>query len=343
MNINQMRYFVTLVEKHSFTTAARECMITQPALSMQIQKLENELQVKLLERKGKSFELTPSGKLLYQRIIPILQSFADLTHQVTHVGQNAGSTLRLGLLSSMDHHQLIPKLSERVLNQTGLELSVCFGCHDELYERFGSGNLHAFISDESRLTQRDSYYKLPLFANKMYVEVPKSQSLKHQGIKKFKVETSQLTDLTLAYVCNVAHLKDEQRFLEELLHTPLKLRAFDNIALARKALLNPSSGLNGLLFTRSLLKGDYEFNDNLVRYELLHQGETIKRQFSCYAKLHIHSMDLKELCQIICSLGCKQDQASLNELRRSDETPVNPLRAVHHATGISFTAERLAL
>lgn len=343
MNINQMRYFVVLVEKHSFTTAARECMITQSALSQQMKNLEQSLQVSLFVRNGRNFELTPAGKLLYQRLVPLLQNFTDLCYQVAHVGQNTGSTLRLGLPSSMDHHQLAPKLTELVLNQTGLELSLFYGCHDELYERFGSGGLHAFISDESRLTLRDSYHKLPLFAAKMYVEFPQSKVIAHQGIKKFKLAASQLEELRLGYVCNKDYLEEEQRFLENLLQVPLHLYAVPDMAAGRKALLSTKAPFNAMLFTRSLLKGDYEFKEELVRYELLNQGETVKRQLSCYAKLHMHTLDLNELCQIICTLGCKQAKETLDELNRIDETPVRRLRAAHQTSTMEFTAERVAL
>lgn len=343
MNINQIRYFITLVEKHSFTRAARECVITQSALSQQVKNLEDELKVTLIVRQGRSFELTPSGHLLYQRLVPFLNEFMDITNQVTHVGQNAGSTLRLGLLSSMDHHDLDSILTEQVLNNTGLELSIFYGSHDELYERFGSGNLHAFISDESRLTQRDSYNKLPLFATKMYAEFSRSHKLNHQGIKKFKLDVSELKNLSLAYVCHEEYLADEERFLSELMHIPLKLVAFESLQAARKAILSTKSPVSALLFNRSLMKGDYQSNEQLTRYELLSDGEPVKRPLSCYAKLHMHATDLRELCQIVCSLGGKRDKDSLTELSRQDETPVNTLRSYRTSSGTGFTAERLAL
>lgn len=72
MQVQQLRYFICLVDKHSFTEAAKECFITQPALSMQIKNLEKELDVTLINRIGRSFEVTPAGKLLYDRAGHIL-------------------------------------------------------------------------------------------------------------------------------------------------------------------------------------------------------------------------------------------------------------------------------
>lgn len=62
MNINQMETFLTVLEKGSFSAAARELHLTQPAISLQIQSLENFFGTQLMVRAGKSIMLTPSGE-----------------------------------------------------------------------------------------------------------------------------------------------------------------------------------------------------------------------------------------------------------------------------------------
>ena len=57
-----MRYFVSIVKNHSYTKAAVECNISQSSISEQMKNLSNELEVKLIERKGRSFELTKAGE-----------------------------------------------------------------------------------------------------------------------------------------------------------------------------------------------------------------------------------------------------------------------------------------
>lgn len=341
MNINQMRYFVSLVEHNNFTKAARECVVTQSALSQQVKNLETELKVLLLERNGRTFTLTPAGKLLYKRLIPLLQEISDIESHVSHVGQNMGSTLRLGLLSSMDHHNLATVLKENILNHTGLELSLVYGSHDELYDKFGAGSIHAFISDEPRLTLRDSYSKMPLFANKMYVEFPLTSPVSHQGVKKFKLELSELKHRTLAYVCKAEHLEEERRFLDELFHIKLNLIAVDSMIAGRKLILSSKPKAQGLLFMRSLLRGDYKFDSSLVRYELTENGESVRRALSCYAKPHLHPTDLKEICQIICTIGCKHKDRSTQE--ESPTEQVKPLHAVRTDKSDTPNPSRLAL
>lgn len=339
MNINQMRYFVSLVEHNNFTKAARECVVTQPALSQQVKQLEQELKVPLLIRNGRSFEVTPAGKLLYQRLIHVLQEISDISSQVTHVGENFGSTLRLGLPSYMDHHQLTAELTEQVLNHTGLELSLVYGSHGELFDKFGDGSIHAFVSDEMRLTRRDSYRKISLCSNKMCVEYPHDAKVNYRGITKFKLETTELKHQTIAYVCEPEHLAEEKLFLEDMLNTKLNLVAVESISAGRKAILASEPKAQALLFMRSLLKGDYQFDPNLTRYELIYKGDNIKRDLSCYAKPHLNAADLKELCKILCKMGSKQ-----RKLRSGDGHPdgVKPLHEVREQSS-NFSIKNLAL
>ena len=61
MLFKQIKYFVSVVECNSFTEAAEQCYISQPAISQQIQALEKDLGVELIHRENRSFSLTPAG------------------------------------------------------------------------------------------------------------------------------------------------------------------------------------------------------------------------------------------------------------------------------------------
>ena len=67
MNIKDLKYLVTLAELNHFGKAAEACFVSQPALSMQIKKLEETLGVKLLERTNKSVMLTDAGTQIAER------------------------------------------------------------------------------------------------------------------------------------------------------------------------------------------------------------------------------------------------------------------------------------
>src|SRR5215475_13817011 len=64
LNLDQLRAFVEVVERGSFTAAAKELNLTQPAVTHQVQELERRFQVTLVERFGKRAYLTQAGEKL---------------------------------------------------------------------------------------------------------------------------------------------------------------------------------------------------------------------------------------------------------------------------------------
>ena len=61
MNLRDLEYIIAIADKRNFNKAAEACFVTQPALSMQVKKLENELGVKLFERFQKNILITAAG------------------------------------------------------------------------------------------------------------------------------------------------------------------------------------------------------------------------------------------------------------------------------------------
>ena len=61
MNLQELRYLVAIAEHRHFGRAAEACNVSQPTLSSQIKKLEDELGVTLLERTNKRVDITPVG------------------------------------------------------------------------------------------------------------------------------------------------------------------------------------------------------------------------------------------------------------------------------------------
>ncbi len=87
MDLGQLRYFIKIVEHRSFTRAARDCSVSQPALSQQIAKLEKELGQPLFERQGRTIRLTSAGQILQAEAEKILQLVDDVKGQITDDGQ----------------------------------------------------------------------------------------------------------------------------------------------------------------------------------------------------------------------------------------------------------------
>ncbi|MCZ2722887.1 LysR family transcriptional regulator [Marinomonas sp. 15G1-11] len=75
LNNQHLNTFNTLVECKSFTLAAKELNLTQPAVTQHIQKLERELERLLVVRQGKSIEMTPEGEQLYGYIQKVMKEY----------------------------------------------------------------------------------------------------------------------------------------------------------------------------------------------------------------------------------------------------------------------------
>src|SRR5690348_13499350 len=82
MDLRQLKYFVRVVELKSFTKAAEQLHIAQPSLGLQIRKLEDELETKLLERHSRGIEPTEAGLLLFQEANELLERAARTKQRI---------------------------------------------------------------------------------------------------------------------------------------------------------------------------------------------------------------------------------------------------------------------
>nr|WP_314629091.1 LysR family transcriptional regulator [uncultured Noviherbaspirillum sp.] len=97
MNIQHLRHFIALAATGSFSRAAEQLHLTQPALSRSVKGLEDELGSLLVDRIGKKIELTPFGVLVLERAHRIVMEVAELESSASqHVAGGFGS-LRVGL------------------------------------------------------------------------------------------------------------------------------------------------------------------------------------------------------------------------------------------------------
>ena len=130
MDLGQLKYFCKIVEHRSFTKAAHDCSVSQPALSQQISKLERELGQPLFERQGRSIRLTPAGQLLHSQAERILQLAEEAKKQITDDGEtgqiciSAIPTIAPYLLPTILEHtkSLFPKANFVINEDTTSEL-----------------------------------------------------------------------------------------------------------------------------------------------------------------------------------------------------------------------------
>lgn len=113
MTLNQLKYFIAVARSLSFTEAARSLFMTQPALSRQIQAMENELGTQLFVRDRKTLKLTPGGSTLYSRLPEFLRQYDALMSDVRNANRGFEGQLRIGFLDVYDASELFPPLVEQ--------------------------------------------------------------------------------------------------------------------------------------------------------------------------------------------------------------------------------------
>ncbi|WP_342430994.1 LysR family transcriptional regulator [Neobacillus sp. FSL H8-0543] len=97
MDIKQLRYFIAIAEERNITAAANRLHLSQPPLSIMLKQLEEELGVKLIERNGKSMELTDKGQLLYQRALQLVNSFEEIKNELQDTEEGKRGVLNVGI------------------------------------------------------------------------------------------------------------------------------------------------------------------------------------------------------------------------------------------------------
>ena len=106
MNLNQLHYFVEAATQLSLSKAAENLYISQPALSRQIQALENTLGVKLFTRSNRGLSLTPAGTLLLQESEQFFRQERELLYRLRNVGAAQLSQIKIGFTNDLFSQKL---------------------------------------------------------------------------------------------------------------------------------------------------------------------------------------------------------------------------------------------
>ena len=103
MDIETYRNFIRIVDKGSMTAAAKNLNIAQPALSMQLKRLEEEYGHKLLQKRedGRGLIPTPEGKLFYEEAVKMCQLEEHLHLKLQGTEEDLQGTLKLGIIPSL--------------------------------------------------------------------------------------------------------------------------------------------------------------------------------------------------------------------------------------------------
>ncbi len=145
MNLRDLRYLVALAEHRHFGHAADACFVSQPTLSTQVRKLENELGVTLIERTPRNALLTDVGRDIARRAHHILDEVEQIRHVARRATDPEAGTLRLGIFPTLAPYLLphvVPLVHRRFPR---LELLLVEEKTEVVLARLRDGRLEAAI------------------------------------------------------------------------------------------------------------------------------------------------------------------------------------------------------
>ena len=144
MELRHLRYFVAIGEEQHYGRAARRLRVAQPALSRQIQDLEEELGFELFDRLPRGVKLSSAGKLFLEDARRILAEISDAAARAGRVASGRSGTLRVGFTENASWRGVVPESFRRFRElQPDAELQLQPSASMEQLEAIRSGHLDA--------------------------------------------------------------------------------------------------------------------------------------------------------------------------------------------------------
>lgn len=163
MTITQLKYVLAVAEYQNFTVAAEHSFVTQPTLSMQIQKLEDQLGVQIFNRSKKPIEITDVGrKVIEQAKIIVGESnrIIDIVHQ--HKGF-IGGEFKLGIIPTVMPTLLPMFLTNFTKKYPKVKLIIEELTTEEIVRKLTDGHIDAAIAatplENEAIKERPLYYE----------------------------------------------------------------------------------------------------------------------------------------------------------------------------------------
>ncbi len=191
MTLTQLHYMNAVAEYGNFTIAAEKCFVTQPTLSMQVQKLEEELGVKIFNRSTKPIILTDIGKKILVQAKKITEEATRMQDIVSTEKGFIGGEFKLGIIPTVMPTLLPMFLNTFIKKYAKVDLKIEELTTHNIIKMLEEGHLDAGIA--ATPLGLDSIIELPLYHEPFVGYIPEGNSL--HSIKQIEVEDLNMTDL----------------------------------------------------------------------------------------------------------------------------------------------------
>ena len=163
MTITQLQYVLAVAEHKNFTLAADKCFVTQPTLSMQIQKIEEELNILIFDRTKKPIQLTAIGQKIVEQAKNIVNEAGKIKDIVEYQKGFIGGEFRIGIIPTIMPTLLPMFLNNFIKKYPKIKLIIEELNTNEIITRLKNGHLDAAIAatplEDEKIKEIVLYYE----------------------------------------------------------------------------------------------------------------------------------------------------------------------------------------
>ena len=186
MTITQLQYVLAVAEHRNFTLAAEKCFVTQPTLSMQIQKIEEELNILIFDRSKKPIQLTDIVQKIVNQAKNIVNEAGKIKDIVEYQKGFIGGDFRLGIIPTIMPTILPMFLNNFIKKYPKVKLIIEELNTDEIILRLKNGHLDAAIA--ATPLEDEKIKEIVLYYEPFVVYVPENNNIS----AKTEIEISDL-------------------------------------------------------------------------------------------------------------------------------------------------------
>ncbi|MFT5252467.1 MAG: LysR family hydrogen peroxide-inducible transcriptional activator [Flavobacteriales bacterium] len=186
MTITQLKYVLAVAEHKNFTLAAEKCFVTQPTLSMQIQKIEEELSIQIFDRTKKPIQLTDIGHKIVIQAKNIVNEADRIQDIVEQQKGFIGGEFRLGIIPTIMPTLLPMFLNNFIKKYPKVKLIIEELNTDEIITKLNNGHLDAAIAATPLMEEKIK--EIVLYFEPFVAYIPEN----HYTFQKKEIEISDL-------------------------------------------------------------------------------------------------------------------------------------------------------
>ena len=193
MTITQLQYVLAVAEYKNFTLAAEKCFVTQPTLSMQIQKIEEELGIQIFDRTKKPIQLTDIGLKIVNQAKNIVNEADRIQDIVQHQKGFIGGDFRIGIIPTIMPTLLPMFLNNFIKKYPKVKLIIEELNTDEIIKKLKNGHLDAAIA--ATPLNEDKIKEIVLYFEPFVAYIPENNSIYNK--KEIEVSDLNLDEILL--------------------------------------------------------------------------------------------------------------------------------------------------